>query len=165
MLTFANVSIRLGKISSRQKMWMVIVLMTSRGLNSVHFYKYFGRGLSSSKVDGGGGGGTFLNSEGELCGDARGEFLGEFHGELKGDDLEDVPGEANGDTWVTTRVGEVGDCELNWRFRRWGKGGGASSDDRDCSVFSCLEAFPVKPQNHTGYIWVHYLSKAIITMN
>ena len=76
---------------------------------------------------------------GDTLGDARGEVLGEFHGELKGDDLEDVPGEANGDTWVTTRVGEVGDCELNWRFRRWGKGGGASSDDRDCSVFSCCK--------------------------
>lgn len=120
-------------------------------------------GLSSSKFDGGRGGGTFLNSEGEFCGEPhgetrgelwgetfgdargefrgelRGEFLGEFQGELNGDDLEDVPGVANGDAWVTTRVGDVGNCGFNVRFRLWGKGGGASSEDGNCSVFSCCK--------------------------
>lgn len=86
---------------------------------------------------------TFGDARGELLGEFRGEFLGEFLGEFQGEpygeDLEDVPGEPNGDACVTTSVGEVGDCGLRRWFRLWGKGGGASSGDRDSSLFSCCK--------------------------
>lgn len=97
-------------------------------------------GLSSSKPTGGGNGGLPLRAcigefcgelHGDTCGDDRGELLGEtsgevfgeffgefrgeLNGELWGEDLLEVLGEANGDAWVTTSVGEVGVCTFcNW---------------------------------------------------